>query len=167
MQPTDYWPNPNFCNGTAPLGSNGLVTLANGSKVYGYTFTATYPSSCTAVTFGDNEAGSTTNTLNATGKTHFHVDVWSPVPVPLSFELVNDASGGVNCAAPESCGTYVAASIPAGQWFGVDVAIPAGFSAAPGPLTAINMLQQLIIQPSPALSGAATATFYLDNIYVY
>ena len=166
LHPVDFWPNPNFCNGSAAQGTNGLVTLANAKQVYEYVFGAGYPNSCTAITFGDGENGGTANQLNATGKTRFHMDVWSPAPVALALQLANAANTGTTCGiAPESCGVYTATSIPASQWYSIDVALPGAFSGPPstgtGALTGVNALDQLI------LSTTAAGTFYIDNIYLY
>ncbi len=102
----------------------------------------------------------TSNTIDATAMTHFHMDVWVPSGTTFRVKLVDFGADGIYLGGDDSESelTFNAASTPAlvtGSWVGLEVPL-ADFTG----LLARAHLSQII------LSGD-TRTVYVDNIYFH
>ncbi|MEM7431880.1 MAG: hypothetical protein AAF351_08065 [Pseudomonadota bacterium] len=101
--------------------------------------------------------------LDASGMTHFHVDVWTPDATSLLLKLVDfggDGFGGGNDS--EGPLTFDAGSMPAltqGTWVSLDIPLADMQAAGLANLTDIN---QFVFDPGP--DGTAV---YIDNVYFY
>ena len=146
LHKVDSFDQPNFC--AAILTDPYLIP--NGKGVLKYQLNA-----CVGVTFGDGEAGNTTNTVNASAYTHFHMDVWSPNPDDLQLQLVNNADPG-----PSDIGIYDAGIIASGQWVSLDIPF-SSFTGGAG-LKEENAIQQLLL-----VSANPGMLVYVDNIYFH
>jgi hypothetical protein len=135
-----------FCPGSTVTNP---FAISGGTGVIDYNL-----NTCVGVTFGDGESGNTTNTVNASGYTTFHVDVWSPNPDNLQIQLVNDAAAG---SPSKAVGIYNAGVIAASQWVSLDIPFTS-FTA----LNAENALQQLVFAAS-----TNSMILYVDNIYFH
>ena len=102
--------------------------------------------------------------VNASGMTHFHIDVWTPDPsaAPAAFKvlLVDFGADGVYAGTDNSSHelSITASSDPAlvsDEWMTLDIPLSA-FSG----LTSQGNIAQLVISGDPN-------TVYLDNIYFY
>jgi len=106
----------------------------------------------------------TSQTIDASGRTHFHMDIWTPddtdAPAAFRVKLVDfGADGGFGGGDDtEHELTFTADTDPAlatAEWVGLDVP----FTAFEG-LTAREHLAQLIISGNPN-------TVFVDNVYLY
>lgn len=102
----------------------------------------------------------TSNTIDATAMTHFHMDVWVPTGSTFRVKLVDFGANGIYAGGDDSEQelTFNAASTPAlalGSWVGLEVPL-ANFTN----LTARAHLAQLVI-------SGDTRTVYVDNIYFH
>ena len=101
--------------------------------------------------------------LDASGMTHFHLDVWTPDADSLLLRLVDfggDGFGGGNDTQGEL--TFDNASTPAltkGSWVSLDIALSDLQAAGLASLTDLN---QLVLDPGP--DGTI---LYIDNVYFY
>jgi uncharacterized protein YjdB len=138
--------NTNWCGGV----TESPYPLPSGTAVRQYGLNA-----CTGIAFGDGSAGgSTAHTINASaaGMTSFHVDLWSPNPVRLRIQIINNAAG-----SPSVTGELDAGTIAANSWVSIDQPM-SNFAG----LTAIDKLQQIGFFPnSPGM------VLYVDNLYFY
>jgi hypothetical protein len=96
--------------------------------------------------------GSTTNQVDASAMTWFHVDVWTPDGYAFDVKLVNDPTG---YSSESTVRSYIQET---GTWIGLEI-----------PMTAFRNLggtsklgQMLFLVP-----GGTSATFYVDNIYFH
>jgi hypothetical protein len=142
----DSLDQPNFCS--AVLTNPYLI--AGGKGVLEYQLNA-----CVGITFGDGEAGNTTNTVNASAYTTFHVDIWTPNPDDLQIQLVNNADPG-----PSDVGIYDAGTLATSTWVSLDIPF-ASFTGGSG-LTAENALQQMLF-----VSANPGMIIYVDNMYFH
>ena len=113
---------------------------------------------CDGIAFGDGSAasgGSTAHQINASaaGMTRFHVDLWSPNPVPLEIQIIDNASAGGGAIT----GKYNAGTIAANTWVSIDVP----FSSFVG-LSAQDKLQQIGF-----FTNNLGITLYIDNLYFW
>ncbi len=102
------------------------------------------------------------NKLDASGMTHFHIDIWTPDAVESkSFTIKNVDFGGGNAEASSYILTVEhtpKGDIPAlatGSWVSIDVP----FSAFSGDLTRSDLAQLVI--------SSNLTTVYIDNLYFY
>ena len=101
--------------------------------------------------------------MDVSGMTHFHMDVWTPDATSLLVKLVDfggDGFGGGNDS--EGPLTFDAGSTPTlvqGTWVSLD--IPLADMQAAG-LTNLTDINQLVFDPAP--DGTAV---YVDNVYFY
>lgn len=101
------------------------------------------------------------NTINASNMTHFHIDMWTPDPVTAAktFKILlvdfgpNNAFGGGDDTSHEL--TFRAPTITSGNWVGIDV-----------PLTAFTGLTRRSNLAQLVLSGEYP-NVYIDNVYFY
>ncbi len=98
-------------------------------------------------------------TIDATGMTHFHLDIWTPDPTgaPASFKvlLIDFGANGIFDGGDDVSHelTFTSPSIATGSWVGLDIPL----SSFTG-LTTRGHVAQLV------LSGDLP-TIYLDNVY--
>jgi hypothetical protein len=102
----------------------------------------------------------TSNTIDATAMTYFHLDIWVPSGTTFRVKLVDFGANGIYLGGDDSESelTFNAASTPAlvtGSWVGLEIPL-ADFTG----LLARAHLAQLV------LSGD-TRTVYVDNIYFH
>jgi len=108
----------------------------------------------------------TSQVIDATAMTHFHMDIWTPDAIgsgAFHVKLVDAGAdglvGGGNVADDtESLVSFNANTDPAlvaGEWVGIDVPL-ANFTG----LASTSHLAQLIIEGDPS-------TLYVDNVYFY
>jgi len=142
----DTFDQSNFCS--AVLTNPYLIT--GGKGVLEYQLNA-----CVGITFGDGEAGNTTNTVDASAYTTFHVDIWTPNPDDLQIQLVNNADPG-----PSDVGIYDAGVLATSTWVSLDIPF-ASFTGGSG-LTAENALQQMLF-----VSANPGMIIYVDNMYFH
>jgi len=103
----------------------------------------------------------TTQTIDATTMTHFHLDVWAPTGTNFRVKLVDFGANGVYSGGDdrESELIFTAASTPAfvaGTWASLEIPL-ANFVG----LTTRAHLAQLILSTSDA------RTAYVDNVYFH
>ena len=125
------------------------VTIA-GDAMKQYAFSAA--NGYAGIFFGDGEV-TTTNFVDATGKTRFHMDVWMSAAADFTIQLVNDAQN----AGSKTVGHYDAGTPATGTWVALDIPL-SSFTGLGGQ----NLLEQMILQPT----NAAT-TVYVDNVYFH
>jgi len=108
----------------------------------------------------------TTQTIDASTMTHFHMDIWTPDPTgaPVTFNVklidfgANNAYDGGDDSNHELIFTSNSSpAIATGAWVSVDVAMTA-FSG----LSSRSNLAQMVISASDGLD-----TVYMDNVYFY
>ena len=104
--------------------------------------------------------------LDVSGMTHFHMDIWTPNAETLLVKLVDfggDGFGSGNDTEGPIVFDGAAGNQPApaqGQWVSLDISLADMQAAGLGSLTDIN---QLVF----ALTPAGTTTIYVDNVYFY
>ncbi|MDV7400826.1 hypothetical protein RZS08_55935, partial [Arthrospira platensis SPKY1] len=89
------------------------------------------------------------NQINATGKTHFRVDFWTPDATQLRIKLVDFGPNGAFDGGDDTEHELIFESPAQGQWVSLDLPL----SSFTG-LTRRNNLAQLIFAAQPA--GGAT-----------
>jgi hypothetical protein len=102
----------------------------------------------------------TSNTIDATAMTHFHMDIWVPSGTIFRVKLVDFGANGIYGGGDDSEQelTFNAGTTPAlvtGSWVGLEIPL-ADFTN----LLARAHLAQLII-------SGDTRTVYVDNIYFH
>lgn len=95
------------------------------------------------------------NLINATGMTHFHVDVWTPDMSTFRVKLVDFGADGA-WSGGDDVEHELSFSPDLAKWVSLDIPL-VNFTG----LTTKEHIAQLIF------SGAPTGTVYLDNIYFY
>ena len=125
------------------------VTIA-GDAMKQYAFSAA--NGYVGIFFGDGET-TTTNFVNATGKTRFHMDVWMSAASDFTIQLVNDAQNN----ASKTVGHYDAGTLATGSWVALDIPL-SSFAGLGGQ----NLLEQIVLQPT-----TAATTVYVDNVYLH
>lgn len=180
---TNYWDNISFNSGTPPVANvpetaSPLPTLAASkvislhSRAYTNVGVDTWRTSWSNAAFSEYQVAGNmvkkysdlvfvgiettgANFINATGMTHFHVDVWTPNMSTFKVKLVdfgaNAAWSGGDDVEHELSFTPALSS-----WVSLDIPL-ADFTG----LTTKEHIAQLIF------SGAPTGTVFLDNIYFY
>ena len=100
-----------------------------------------------------------TATVDLTGMTHFHIDVWTATSFDFISGVVDFGGDGFGGANPDTRGD-TRNTLTAGQWTSVDVTIAdlqaAGLTATP------TDFSQLILDVVDVIG-----TVYVDNIYFY
>jgi len=100
----------------------------------------------------------TTSTVDASGMTHFHVDVWTPNLTQLALVLVDFGPDGAFDGG-DDVQHRIEFDMPAqGEWISLDIP----FTDLPG-LTTRSNIAQYILAGQPAGEG----TLYVDNMYFY
>ncbi|MEM1413514.1 MAG: Ig-like domain-containing protein [Myxococcota bacterium] len=147
------------------FGSSGLRTLAPGDEAHRYA----------TVDFFAIET--TTSTVDLSGMTHVHFDVWLEAAAPdaLTLKLVDfgadgDFEGGDDSEAElrwDDAGTRDPA-LEGGRWISVDVPLTTfeaggGFDVGPGLSSREHMAQYIFT----ARDAGAFGTLWLDNLYFY
>ncbi len=122
----------------------------SGDAVKKYTFT-----NFAGIDFSNNK-------LNASGMTHFHMDIWTPDEVvSKSLSIKNVDFGGGNAEATSHVLTVVHTAsgvVPAlekGSWVSIDVPV----TAFVGDLTRADLAQMVL--------SSNLKTLYIDNLYFY
>ncbi len=103
------------------------------------------------------------NAINAASMTHFHMDIWTPDATGFAVELVD--FGGGTASVGKSRTVISADTTPPliqGEWTSVDVRLDNLMTAAGVAFTALDDLNQIVLDGIP--DGV---TVYLDNIYFY
>jgi hypothetical protein len=105
------------------------------------------------------------NQIDASGMTHFHVDVWTPNATQLRIKLVDFGADAAFGGGDDTEGelVYDGTSTPAlaqGQWISLDIPL-ADFQAAG--LANLGHIAQLIFSAQPP----GSATVYVTNVYFY
>ena len=105
------------------------------------------------------------NQIDATGMTHFHVDVWTPNADQLRIKLVDFGADGAFGGGDDTEGELIfdGTTTPAlaqGQWISLDIPL-ADFEAA-GLTTRANVAQYIF-----AASPPGTVTLFVTNMYFY
>jgi hypothetical protein len=108
----------------------------------------------------------TTQTIDASAMTHFHVDIWTPDPTgaPATFnvKLIDFGANGSYDGGDDSEHEliFTSSSSPAiatGEWVSIEVQLT-DFSG----LTARSHIAQMVISASDGLN-----TVYMDNVYFH
>lgn len=112
----------------------------------------------TALDFVGIETGD--NQIDASGMTHFHVDIWTPNATLFAVKLVDFGADGVfNESGGDDVEHQLDFANPAqGQWVSYDLPL-ADFTG----LTTRRNIAQLILVAQPS----AGATVFVDNVYFY
>ena len=104
----------------------------------------------------------TSSTIDATGMTHFHMDIWTPSPTNggevFKIKLVDFGANGVweqNGDNVEHEITVTAPTLKTGEWVSLDIPLTEFVN-----LTTRGHLAQLII-------SGDLGTVYVDNVYLY
>ena len=105
------------------------------------------------------------NQVDATGMTHFHVDVWTPNAEQLRIKLVDFGANGVFDGGDDTEGELIfdSTSTPAlaqGQWLSLDIPLTEFETAG---LTSRANIAQFIFSASPP----GTVTLFVTNMYFY
>jgi len=107
------------------------------------------------------------NVIDATGMTHFHVDVWTPDVTEFQVKLVDFGADGAFGGGDDTEGLFAAhaGSTPAltgtAQWVSLDIPLDS-FTKLTGPTwNRAHLAQMVLVAPAPAGGG----TVYLDNLY--
>ena len=102
--------------------------------------------------------------LDVSGMTHFHMDIWTPDAATFLVKLVDfggDGFGGGNDSEGPIVYDGTANPAPAqGQWVSLDIPLADMQAAGLAGLTDIN---QLVF----ALTPSGASTIYIDNVYFY
>ena len=101
-------------------------------------------------------------TIDATGFTTLHIDVWTPNGAKFSVQLVNNVGGGQTVGQVNYDGTTTPA-ISTGSWVGLDIPL-SSFTAAG--LGGINALGQMLFL-NQGVGSVPGAIFYIDNVYFW
>ena len=128
--------NENWCGAGA---TEAPYAIPGGGTVLKYVLP-----NCTGIGFEGHPVN-----VTAAGMTSFHMDVWSPNPVSIIYQLVDGAGGGV--------GSYTPPVIAANTWTSIDVPL----SSFVG-LSSTTALQQIGL-----INGGVYTVLYIDNIYFH
>ena len=97
-------------------------------------------------------------TVDISGMTHFHIDVWTPLGITFKNKLVDFLGDGFDGPNGVTEGE-VTRNLTMGQWNSLDIPISEYVSAG---LTGTMDFSQLILDVD-----AVTGTIFVDNIYFY
>ena len=100
----------------------------------------------------------TSNTIDASNMTHFHMDVWTADATEIKIKLVDFGANGVFDGGDDTEHELVYSSPTQGQWISYDIPL-SDFTG----LTNKGHMAQYIISSAPAGSN----TLFIDNIYFY
>lgn len=180
---TNYWDNISFNAGTPPVSNvpttasplptvNAASVISMHSRAYTNVGVDTWRTSWSNASYTEATVASTTvkkysnlvfvgiettgaNLINATGMTHFHVDVWTPDMTTFRVKLVDFGANAV-WSGGDDVEHELTFSPALSTWVSYDIAL-ADFTA----LTTKAHIAQLIF------SGAPAGTVYIDNVYFY
>ena len=98
------------------------------------------------------------NQINATGMTHFHIDVWTPNATLFAVKLVDFGPNGVFQNGDDKEHQIDYPTPAQGQWISYDIPL----TSFTGLTTRANMAQLILVgQPT------GTSTIYVDNVYFH
>lgn len=100
--------------------------------------------------------------IDATGFTHFHVDIWTPNGAKFSIQLVNNVGATQTLGQVNLDGTTTPA-VTTGTWVGLDIPLTSFTSAGLG---GVNALGQMLFLNQGA-GSVPGAVFYVDNVYFW
>jgi hypothetical protein len=180
---TNYWDDISFNSGTAPV--NNVPTVASSlpglaaskvismfSRAYTNVGVDTWRTDWSNASYSEVQVDNTTvkkynglvfvgiettgaNLINASGMTHFHVDVWTPDMSTFRVKLV-DFGANAAWSGGDDVEHELTFTPELSKWVSLDIAL-SDFTA----LTTKDHIAQLIF------SGAPTGTVYIDNVYFY
>jgi hypothetical protein len=138
-----------------------------GGKVYaGVEFLgktgASQPGSCNGTITG-------ANTIDVSGMTHFHIDVWTPDATNVQVKLVDAGPGGTLATQTDANATLNGLATPTfatGTWLSYDIPLSIGGAAFQNgnwvsPPSGLTHLGQMVFTVPNG------GTIYVDNIYFY
>jgi hypothetical protein len=101
--------------------------------------------------------------IDATGFTHFHVDIWTPNGAKFGIQLVNNVASGPKTLATVELTTTTTPAVSTGAWVGLDVPLSSFTSAGLGGVNALGQILWL----NQGAGSVPGAVFYIDNVYFW